>query len=263
MSGNVDDLIADLRVSERLLVVTGAGISVASGIPTFRGPDPDAIWATDVTELGTNAFFQRDPAAQWRWYLRRFDGLGAVAPNAAHRAVAALERWQIRRDRGFLLVTQNIDGLHADAGSTALIEVHGTHHRLRCSAPGCVNGAPNGSLPRDPAQFDAFRADPSTDNVPKCPRCGAFLRAHVLWFDERYDGHVDYGIDRVVDAAWSYDTALFIGTSFAVGVTDLILGGMMQRRRSVTTVDPHRAPPVGRWIAANAEEILPEIVARL
>jgi NAD-dependent deacetylase len=94
-----------------VLVVTGAGVSLASGIPTFRGSDPGAVWANDVTEMGTRDFFERDPVASWRWYGSRFARAAGAKPNAAHHALVALERWQSARGK-FLLITQNVDGLH-------------------------------------------------------------------------------------------------------------------------------------------------------
>ncbi|MBK9032779.1 MAG: hypothetical protein IPL61_16170 [Myxococcales bacterium] len=143
-------LIAALRAepAAALLVVTGAGVSLASGIPTFRGSDPDAVWARDVTELGTNAYFQRDPVGSSRWYLARFGGLAGAAPNAAHVALAQLERSREARGGRYLLVTQNVDGLHAAAGSRALVEVHGRADRVRCSRLTCALGAPRGSIAR-------------------------------------------------------------------------------------------------------------------
>src|SRR5436190_24283317 len=96
------------RAKAGIVVVTGAGVSLASGIPTFRGSDPGAVWATDVTELGTRAYFERDPVGSWQWYLSRFDRVLPAKPNAAHHALAALERWQVGRGGEFLLVSQNI-----------------------------------------------------------------------------------------------------------------------------------------------------------
>src|SRR5690606_35560510 len=85
-----------------LLVVTGAGISAASGIPTFRGDDPEAVWKNDVLELATRELFERDPVRSWSWYLQRFDRTLSALPNPAHRALATLERWQEARGGGFL-----------------------------------------------------------------------------------------------------------------------------------------------------------------
>ena len=95
-----------------LLVVTGAGISLASGIPTFRGSDPGAVWKKDITELGTHRYFTQDPVGSWRWYTERFDLVLDKEANAAHLALVDLERWQINRGGDFVLITQNVDPLH-------------------------------------------------------------------------------------------------------------------------------------------------------
>ena len=126
-------LVAAIEGARGLIVVlTGAGISLASGIPTFRGSDPGAIWARDITELATLRYFTSDPVGAWRWYRERFLRVLAARPNQAHRALATLERWQARRRRDFLLVTQNIDTLHERAGSTRVVKVHGSADRCRC-----------------------------------------------------------------------------------------------------------------------------------
>ena len=133
-----------------LVVVTGAGVSLASGIPTFRGTDPGAVWKRDVTELGTNRYFEEDPAGIWSWYTSRFDIVLDKQPNPAHRALAAIERWQVARGGRFLLVTQNVDPLHERAGSERLVKVHGSADRVRCSRHRCVHGAPHGSWSQVP-----------------------------------------------------------------------------------------------------------------
>lgn len=259
----LDDLARDLARSP-LLVVTGAGISLASGIPTFRGSDPGAVWAADVTALGTRAYFEEEPAASWAWYLKRFGALAGKEPNAAHLALAALERISERAGREVLLVTQNVDTLHEQAGSRALVKVHGSADRVRCSRVGCVHGAPRGSLPRADFDVSALIADPVDDNVPRCPACGSYLRQHVLWFDEYYTEHEDYQYARVERAQRRAAAVLFVGTSFAVGVTDNVLSASAGRV-PVWSIDPageapHRAV---RVIAGKAEEVLPEAVARV
>src|SRR4051794_19899120 len=114
-------LLAAIEAAQGLiLVLTGAGISVASGIPTFRGSDAGAIWAKDVTELATLRYFTSNPVGAWRWYRERFLRVLAALPNPAHHALVRLERWQASRRRDFLLVTQNIDPLHERAGSVRL-----------------------------------------------------------------------------------------------------------------------------------------------
>ena len=218
-------------------------------------------------ELATRRTFERDPVAQWSWYLRRFERLEAARPNPAHGALADLERWQEDRDGRFLLVTQNIDTLHEQAGSRRLIKVHGSSDRLRCSRRGCDHGAPAGSLPRAAIDLDRFRRAPERRNLPICPRCGALLRAHVLFFDEMYDEHVDYRFDQVLQAGDEARVMVFVGTSFSVGVTELLLRAAVLRGVPRLSVDPGgaRQPP---WtgietLGAAAEELLPEVCGRL
>ena len=249
-----------------LVVVTGAGVSHASGIPTFRGTDPGAVWKRDVTELGTNRYFLEDPAGSWSWYTSRFDIVLEKQPNPAHRALAAIERWQVERSGNFLLVTQNVDPLHERAGSGRLVKVHGSADRVRCSRHRCVHGAPRGSLPRADIDMAAFKAEPVAANVPRCPSCGSLLRQHVLWFDEFYDEHRDYEWDRVVDAAQTMDTCLFVGTSFSVGVTDLFLRGGLMAGRSLLAIDPGAAAPPHPSVTLlreAAELLLPAVCERI
>jgi NAD-dependent deacetylase len=246
----------------RFVVVTGAGISLASGIPTFRGTDPGAVWKRDITELGTFRYFREDPVGSWEWYLKRFDLVLNAQPNPAHRAVAALERWQLGRGGGFLLVTQNIDTLHEGAGSREMVKVHGSADRVRCAADRCSNGAPFGSLLRSEVDIQPFLDHPSEDTLPRCDQCGDFLRQHVLWFDEYYAMHADFQWDRVQEAARTMDLALFVGTSFAVGVTDLFLQAALGRGVQAFSVDPSGAPapyPNVTVLKGKAEELLPEV----
>jgi NAD-dependent deacetylase len=251
-----------------ILVVTGAGVSAASGLPLFRGTEPDAIWNRDILEIGTVSYFQRHPVEWWQWFLDRFAGLAEARPNAAHEALAALERWQLGRPGGggdFLLVTQNVDTLHERAGSRRLVKVHGTADRLRCSRQGCELGAPAGSIPVDEIDLSAFVGDPRRETLPRCPRCGALLRPHVLLFDEYYDEHADYGFGEVRRAAERAALTLFAGTSFSVGVTELVLREALGWRVPVVSIDPAAAPPVRGVTAvhAAAEEILPAVCREL
>ncbi len=268
VAGVGEPLLAALRgLGEGgLLVVTGAGVSVASGIPTFRGNDPGAIWKRDVTELGTRRYFEEDPVGSWRWYLERFDRVADARPNPAHEAIVGLERWQTGGGAPFLLVTQNVDTLHEQAGSTAMVKVHGSADRVRCSRDGCALGAPRGSLPRAAVDLAAFRREPTLGHLPRCPTCGALLRQHVLWFDETYDEHADYQIHRVVDAAEAAELVLFVGTSFSVGITDLLLNVAWRNGAEAFAVDPAPPPrptPGVRFLRAAAEELLPTTVKRL
>lgn len=257
---DVSELADACRAAERLVVLTGAGMGLASGIPTFRGTDPGAVWANDVMELGTRAYFERNPVGSWRWYRSRFAGLRGAEPNAGHHALVALERWQRARKAHFHLVTQNIDTLHRRAGSADVVEVHGRADRVRCPGRRCEFAAPAGSL--DAAAFDwaAFDAAPSEDTLPRCPACGRFVRAHVLWFDESYGEHRDYGYETAVRAFAGADLILYVGTSFAVGIT----AAALDARAAQWTIDPADAAPPGvRRLPATQEAALPALVAAL
>ena len=247
-----------------VLVVTGAGVSLASGIPTFRGKDPGAVWAKDVTELGTVRYFRQEPAGSWQWYLGRFEKVLAAQPNAGHRALVELERWQLARGGKFLLVTQNIDPLHERAGSKELVKVHGSAEKVRCSGQGCRLGAPDGWIARAEVDLTAFLANPIDANVPRCPECGALLRQHVLWFDEYYNGHNDYQWTRVLAAAASAELVIFAGTSLSVGVTQLVHEAALERGVPAFSIDPAaQALPGVVAVPVAAEIALVELGQRL
>jgi len=264
------DLALALRTtpgSGLVVVVTGAGVSAASGLPTFRS-GPDAIWRRDDLEMGTAEFFRAHPVEHWRWYLERFGDILDVAPNPAHHALAALERWRRERSGGrLLLVTQNIDTLHERAGSREVIKIHGSADRFRCSRTGCHLGAPSGSIPREQVDLAPFRADPSVDTLPRCPECGSPLRAHALFFDEIYDSHLDYGFARARRAFEEMSLALFVGTSFAVGITEIALRTTLFQRVPAWTIDPNGASetrfPWLKTVAEPAEQALPAVCRNL
>ena len=213
--------------------------------------------------LATRRAFELDPVSQWSWYLRRFERLEEARPNPGHLALVELERWQLGRGGDFLLVTQNIDTLHEQAGSTRLLKVHGSSDRLRCSRHGCRNAAPTGSLARAPIDITEFRRSAERRHLPTCPECGALLRAHVLFFDEMYDEHVDYRFAEVQRSAAEAELMIFIGTSFSVGVTELLVSAAARRGVPRLSVDPGATQPPA-WtgietLAVAAEDLLPAV----
>jgi NAD-dependent deacetylase len=263
LDSNGDRLVAAIANERGLIVtLTGAGISLASGIPAFRGSDPGAIWARDITELATLRYFTSDPVGSWQWYRHRFLGILAARPNPAHRALAALERWQAARRGDFLLVTQNIDTLHEQAGSRRMVKVHGSADRCRCANESCPLGALE-SLPLDAVDFSAFDRDPGVAAIPKCPSCGALIRPHVLWFDEYYTSHADYQWHFVDAAAQRLRLLICVGTSLAVGVTSFLQSAAASAGAPVFVMDPGERPSEAHrssiHIRARAEEMLPEI----
>lgn len=247
-----------IELSGDLVVVTGAGISLASGIPTFRGKDPGAIWTTDVMTLATLEFFETNPVEFWQWYLTKFGDILSKKPNAAHFSLADLEE---SYSGSFTLITQNVDTLHEQAGSKPL-KVHGSADRVRCTSFGCRFSAPRGLLPYNPEDdIRTFLADPCLELIPKCSACKSVLRPHVLLFDEFYLDHLNYKFDAAIKAAKEAETILFVGTSFAVSITDLVLGAGRKSKAKMYSIDPHHSPPLDvEWIQEKAEDFLPTIV---
>lgn len=253
MRAEISWLVRAWQEARRPLVITGAGISVASGLAPFRG-DKDAVWSKTTTEMGTRRMFEADPVAQWRWYLSRFEQALEAAPNRAHTALAALAHQKATAGGQMGLITQNVDGLHRRAGSPDVIEIHGAARLVRCSQNGCANGAPTGTLPWDSALFDRFRVAGDRASLPQCPLCSALLRPHVLWFDERYAEHAGYRSAEVQPWLDTADLVMFVGTSFSVGLTETAMFKADLRQLPTWSIDPNRAPPAGHvfWLEEDA-----------
>ncbi len=258
------DLKEHLQQSSSILVVTGAGISVASGISPFR-KDKDAIWAKDVLTKGTFSFFLEDQVESWKWYRKRFAGLLDKKPNPAHHCLVQMEKWSTRNEKEFLLVTQNIDTLHRKAGSQNLVEIHGRTDCVRCSRGNCLRGEPFGRIENGGFDFTLFDQRPCFENIPKCPICGSPVRAHVLWFDEMYDSHLDYEYERALVFAYQAELILFIGTSFSVGITDSFWRIAMMNETSMFAIDPSpsREYPQIHWVEEPSEDYLPRLLKEL
>lgn len=261
---SVNQLSSQMNSASGTLVVTGAGVSVASGIAPFRGSDPDAVWNQDVLEKGTFAYFREDVLGSWSWYLGRFASLFDKDPNAGHQALVDIEKWLRSQKHAFTLVTQNIDGLHKAAGSRNVFEIHGTAQRLRCARTGCRYGEPHGSVPFPRAHMDHFKAHPSIDNIPRCVQCGDFLRPHVLWFDEYYTAHSDYRYADLFQRIQGVEVVLFVGTSFSVGITASLIEHAIINQIPMWSIDPCE-PDIAniQWIQGASEIVLPELYACL
>jgi len=179
-----------LRRAQRVAVLTGAGISAESGVPTFRGEN--GLWKQFRAEdLATPEAFARDPKLVWEWYDWRRGIIGRVNPNPAHRVLA---KWE-KKFPEFKLITQNVDGLHARAGSTNILELHGNIWKTRCTKEATV--AENLEIP--------LKQIP-----PACPSCGAILRPHIIWFGESLDPDI---LRRAFGSSSLCDVMLVVGTS--------------------------------------------------
>ena len=269
MEQELASILDDVRRSRGPVVaLTGAGISAESGIPTFRGAE--GYWVVGSKnympqEMATHAMFRRAPREVWRWYLYRFGVCAGAQPNAGHLALVDLDR--ALGDR-FHLITQNIDGLHLRAGSTPARTscIHGEAAFVRC-ADSCPGKLP---LP-DMGTRDAVTPFTDADRARlSCPRCGGWLRPHVLWFDEYYDEE-NYRMETALRAAASAELLLVVGTSGATNLPMRI--GEIAFRRGIAMVDVNpeenpfsrlcEASERGFFARGSACGRLPEIVRAL
>ncbi len=189
-----------IHPGDSVVVLTGAGISAESGIPTFR--EKGGLWEKyDAYKLATPEGFKTDPLRVWQFYSERREAIQKCEPNAAHQALVSLESYMAKKGE-FLLVTQNVDALHQRAGSKNILEIHGNIFRTRCSNPDCEGW------------YQPFEdTDLHMDEVPKCKICGAPLRPDVVWFGEPIDPMLEF---RVQQALRSCDYFIAIGTSGTV-----------------------------------------------
>ncbi|MGC8952948.1 SIR2 family NAD-dependent protein deacylase [Chloroflexus sp.] len=228
-----------LRLAHHVAVLTGAGISAESGIPTFRDAQT-GLWSHfDPEELASPAGFARNPTLVWRWYAERRVKACAAQPNPAHYALAELDK----RVPRLTLITQNIDGLHQRAGSRNVIELHGSLHRARCMADGSLHTT---------WDYD--------EELPHCPDCGALLRPDVVWFGEMLP-------QTALETAWSAtldcDVFMSIGTSGVVEPAASLPRIALSRNATVLILNLEQqtaARPPLFTINGKAGEILPRIV---
>jgi NAD-dependent deacetylase len=193
-AARIAGLIANARA---IAVMTGAGVSAGSGVPTFRGAQ-HGLWARyDPMELATPEAFARDPVLVTRWYDQRRQAALACEPNPGHLALARLQRWCRDTGRWFQLFTQNVDRLHQRAGSEDVVELHGTLHRWRCTRCGAEQDEDGPAFPSYP---------------PQCA-CGGPLRPAVVWFGETLP---TAALTAAAQAAERCDLFLSLGTSAVV-----------------------------------------------
>jgi NAD-dependent deacetylase len=219
-----------------ILVLTGAGVSAESGLATFRGPG--GLWqGRNPIELASPQAFEADPLTVWQFYDWRRKQAAAAHPNPGHTAIAALQR--ARSD--FLLVTQNVDGLHERAGSTDVVRLHGSLWTLRCAAEGI--------------ETEDLRKDLGP-LPPRC-RCGALLRPAVVWFGEVLPADA---LGRAVDAARAASLVVVAGTSSLVYPAAGIPLVAIEAGAYVVEVNPEPTPlssVVHERLAGPAGTVLP------
>jgi NAD-dependent deacetylase len=235
-----DNLRKALRSARRVAVFTGAGISAESGVPTFRGNE--GIWKKfNPEELATFSAFMKNPALVWEWYRLRKEVMTTVRPNAGHEAIVALERYY-----RVSVITQNIDNLHARAGSTVVHELHGNISRNYCT--GCGK----------------FYADADLNlgsvAVPRCPLCAGAIRPDVVWFGELLP---EQEWNAGVDAARWADVFFCVGTSGVVYPAASLPSIAKQAGAMVVEINVEPTdltPAMDESLFGAAGDILPRIV---
>ncbi|HEX9179576.1 MAG TPA: NAD-dependent deacylase [Burkholderiales bacterium] len=232
-----------LRAARSVAVLTGAGISAESGVPTFRDA-MTGLWARyNPEDLATPEAFLRDPKLVWEWYEWRRGLVAKAQPNPGHRALAELER----RVPDFTLTTQNVDGLHRRAGSRRVLELHGNITRHKCFDEGTPveSWADTGSVP------------------PLCPRCGGYLRPDVVWFGEMLP---EAALEAALEAARRCELFLCVGTSTVVQPAASLPFEALRAGAQVLEVNPDATPltPHAAWsLRGPAGMVLPELLAAL
>lgn len=214
------DARALARTAQRVVVLTGAGMSAESGLATFRAPDT-GLWSRYRPEaLASAEAFAADPALVWGWYCWRAGLVRAARPNAGHHALAS---WARRAD--VRIVTQNVDDLHERAGSSVLSHLHGSLLDFRCLA-GHPYDLGRSELPPEALE----RVDP-----PRCPRCRALVRPGVVWFGENLP---DGALESAADAVRASDLLVVVGTSGAVYPAARLPGLASQHGVPVIEINP-------------------------
>jgi NAD-dependent deacetylase len=223
-------LIETLRSARYVVVLTGAGVSAESRIPTFREAQT-GLWAKySPEELATPQAFRRNPKLVWEWYTWRRELVAGAKPNPGHLALGELEQ----RVPQFTLITQNVDGLHQRAGSRSVIELHGNLNRTNCfEERNIVDSWP-----------------PTTELPPRCPRCGGHLRPDVVWFGESLPAQA---LHTAFEAARQCDLFFSIGTSALVQPAASLPYEALQHVTPLT-------PNVTYALRGSAGQVLPELL---
>ncbi|HEX2897045.1 MAG TPA: NAD-dependent deacylase [candidate division Zixibacteria bacterium] len=238
-----DELVKLLANVRRCAVLTGAGISAESGVPTFRGQE--GLWGKfKPEELASMSAFMASPKIVWEWYNWRRELIGKVTPNTGHRMLAEMETMFEK----FVLITQNVDNLHAAAGSKSILELHGNIYRNKC-------------LDCD-ALFE-YESDINPTNIPTCRMCGGKIRPDVVWFGEMLDPEI---INTAFAQSEKADVFFSIGTSALVHPAATLPVVAKNHGATLVEINVEETPLTNLadfHFSGKSGEILPELMARL
>lgn len=251
----LEDVARRIRSADLVVYLTGAGLSVASGIAPYR-KSKDAVWSNIVMDWATIEKFHEDPLAWWRefWMKTHRQELLDKQPNPGHTAITRI----VARGEDDLVITQNIDGLHRKAGvpEDKLVEIHGRHDRFICTRDGC-------SRVLEPL-VDVDLGVVNEGKIPVCDGCGAPVRPLVLLFDETYESHPAYQMRKARKALNDASVIVFVGTSFSVGITDYAVraGRYAEALLVNVNIDAYDAPGFVN-LTGPSEVTLPELADRV
>lgn len=229
-----------LKNARKIVIVTGAGISQESGIPTFRGKD--GLWRSyDAMKLATIDAFYDDPKLVWEWYVERRTNIFSACPNAGHTAIAQLEKYC-----DVVILTQNIDGLHQRAGSNQVLELHGSIVRIKCTVCDFVDDL-----------IDEF------NNLPPMCKCGNILRPDVVWFGESLPQDV---WEKAIVHASSCDVMIIAGTSLVVSPANTLPIFAKENGATLIEVNPEEtimSKDMDLTIRDTSANVMPNLITEI
>ena len=260
-----DGVLSRVRQSNNIVFLTGAGVSVSSGIPTYRGADGTwTLGSENYTpqEIATNAMYTRRTSECWSYFTDRWKMCKDARPNDSHAALAELEQWwgSSHRDaaaKSFTLISQNIDNLHRRAGSSNLLEIHGNMNFVRCLNTDC---------PCNCRTLRTMAEHGDSTNVPTCSECGEALRPHVLFFDESYSEAL-YQASSALAAIADADVLVVVGTMCSTNLPNRIVATAGRRGIPIIDINPNKndelmSAPLLQYVA-KSDDALPRLVAAL
>lgn len=253
---DLQKIVDIISSSNHLVVLTGAGISVESGVPSYRGKD--GLWVRGSKhyhpmDLATYRTLRKDPETAWEFYNYRRKYYRSAEPNVGHYAIVKLEHWFKKQKKSFHLVTQNVDALHLRAGSDPNLtyEIHGNALLMRCISD---------------CQGELYEIPLDATNAPFCPNCREIMRPNVLLFDETYNERY-YKAETVLSLTRKMDCLLIIGTSLQTNLPSQIVMVGLQRGIPLIEINPEPIQSFSRTeviqLPFKSGDILPKIVNEL
>jgi NAD-dependent deacetylase len=262
---SLSNVVEHIQRANNIVVLTGAGVSVTSGIPTYR--DADGTWtfgSANYTpqEIATWGMYEKETAQCWDYFSDRYIMCRDAVPNASHKALALFEKWCLEQNKQFRLVTQNIDNLHRRAGSTKPLEIHGNITCVRCTNTECETSS---TLMKRNDEVH-LKTNENMGNVPTCLSCGFKLRPHILFFDESYNEEL-YKSASTLSLLGECDLLLVIGTMCTTSLPNRIVATCGARKIPIIDINPNpnddlNCAPLLQLIE-KSDAALPEILSCL